>query len=461
MNNKSYQTFMTIWFGQLVSRMGTAVTRFALIIWAYKQTDNATDVALLGFCAFIPMVAISPFAGVWVDRLDRRKIMMVSDLGAGVTTLMLLILFTTGQLQVWHLYLIEAFSGLFEAFQGPAYTALTSQLLPEEEYTRASGLRSIADDGGNLVAPFLAGFLIVQTGVIGIIGLDLLTLGIAVVTLVVVKKSLVGLPSSSRSTQTCLTERHSSSIRQFGKEMKVGFRYIQKHRGLSGLMIIYTTLNFIDALAWLSLLPVMILARSGGDEMALAAVEGTFGFAGIVGGILVAYWGGPKRKIHGALLGPAFSFILGGIIIAVGRSTTMWMLGAGMAMIFVPILSGSEKAIWQTKVTPALQGRVLATLNMVRKSMVPLGMLCGGFLADNWFEPAMMSDGHLVSIFGSFVGTGPGAGMAVLFLLTAFIGCGVSLSGYLFPAVRYIEDDLPQKQSLGVSTETAVFQPTR
>ncbi|MCP4418354.1 MAG: MFS transporter [Chloroflexi bacterium] len=173
MNNKEYRTFLTIWFGQLVSRLGTAVTRFALIIWAYEQTDSVTAVALLGFCAFVPMILVSPFAGVWVDRLDRRKIMLLADAGAGATTLILLILFTTGQLQFWHLYIIEALSGLFEAFQGPAYTALTSQLLPKEEYTRASGLCSIAADGGGLIAPFLAGFLLVKTGIASVMIIDL------------------------------------------------------------------------------------------------------------------------------------------------------------------------------------------------------------------------------------------------------------------------------------------------
>ena len=117
MKQNGYRPFFIIWLGQLVSRMGTAVTRFAIIIWAYNQTDSATAVALLGFCAFIPMIAISPFAGVWIDRLDRRKIMLFADISAGATTLALLLLFASGQLQMWHLYIIQALSGIFEAFQ--------------------------------------------------------------------------------------------------------------------------------------------------------------------------------------------------------------------------------------------------------------------------------------------------------------------------------------------------------
>ena len=458
MKDKGYPIFLTIWFGQLVSRLGTAITRFALIIWAYEQTDSATAVALLGFCAFVPMIAASPFAGVWVDRLDRRKIMMLADISAGMTTVALLLLLATGQLQMWHLYLLEALSGLFEAFQGPAYTALTSQLLPKEQYTRASGLRSIADDGGHLIAPFLAGFLLVRTSIIGVMLVDLLTLVVAIFTLVLVKNKLAAVQDRGKvGSGEAAQHENKEHGRQFRQELQVGFRYIRRRPGLLGLMVIYTGLNFIDALAWLSLLPVMILARSGGDEMALASVQGAFGLAGIAGGLLVAVWGGPRRKIHGTLLGPALSFILGGIIIAVGQNTSMWMLGAWLAMIFVPILSGSEKAIWQAKVEPAMQGRVLSVLNMVRQSMIPLGMLLGGLLSDSWFEPAMMPGGSLVSSFGPLVGTGAGAGMALLFLVTAFIGCVVSLSGYLIPAVRRVEDDLPDQDS--VVPQNVVLQP--
>lgn len=443
-DNKKFQTFFIIWLGQLVSRLGTAVTRFALLIWAYQQSDSATAVALLGFFAFVPMIIVSPFAGVWVDRLDRRKIMLLADAGAGAATLVLLILFTSGQLQLWHLYLLEALAGLFESFQGPAYTALISQLLPKEQYTRASGLRSIADDGGHLIAPFLAGFLMVQTGISSVLLVDLLTLVLAVGSLLLVKNHLPPKRQTApkKSGRLAALPTLQTSFRHFRQEMKDGFLYIRQRPGLLGLLLIYSSLNFIDSLTWLSLLPVMILARSGGSELALAQVQGTFGAAGIAGGILMTVWGGPKRKIHGALLAPAMSFIFGGVIIAVGRSTAVWMLGAALAMIFVPILVGSKQAIWQSKVAPGIQGRVFALQNTMGQAMIPLGMLLGGLLADSWFEPAMMPGGPLVPLFAPIVGSGPGAGMAVLFLITAFIGCAVSLSGYLFPAVRYVEEEL-------------------
>jgi hypothetical protein len=202
-------------------------------------------------------------------------------------------------------------------------------------------------------------------------------------------------------------------------------------------------ISFIDALTWLSIFPVMILARSGGNEIALATVQGALGLGGVMGGLYVSIWGGPKHKIHATLGGAALSFLLGGILLAVGRTLPVWALASWVAMIFVPFVFSSNQVIWQTKVSPAVQGRVMSLYETVHHSMTPLGMLLGGVLADGWFEPAMMPGGSLAGLFGPLVGTGPGAGMALMFALTAVLGCLVSLSGYLFPSVRHIETDLP------------------
>ena len=99
-----FRLFAIIWFGQLVSLFGTAMTRFALLIWAYQQTGAATTLALLGFFAWLPFIVISPLAGVLVDRFDRRRIMILADLGAGLSTLVILFLLLTGDLAIWHLF---------------------------------------------------------------------------------------------------------------------------------------------------------------------------------------------------------------------------------------------------------------------------------------------------------------------------------------------------------------------
>lgn len=423
------RTFLTIWLGQFVSRVGTAMTRFALLIWAYEQTGAVTTVALLGFFGFLPYVLLSPVAGVWVDRLDRRKVMLLADLGSGVVTAALLGLFFTGSLAIWHLYAAEVITAALDTFQGPAYSAASTVLLPKELYGRASGLRSMADDGARILAPFLAGIVMAGVGLNAVLLVDMATFVVAVLTLVLIRVPDI------RGQQ--------DEAPHFWREMRVGFDYIRGRRGLLGLTLHFTVVNFFAALTYFGVLPAMILARTGGDEVALGIVQGALGAAGLAGGLLMAAWGGPRRKIHGVLLGTALSFLLGDFLFAIGRGMAVWVIAAAASAVFIPILLGSRNAIWQAKVPPAVQGRVFATDSMLRLSLNPAGYLLAGVLADRLLEPAMAVDGALAPIFGPLVGTGPGAGMALMFVGTATLGSLTSLLAYLFPAVRHVERDLP------------------
>ena len=184
---KSMQIFLIVWAGQFVSLLGSRMTRFALIIWAYQQTGDATTLALLGFFSYLPIVLVSPIAGVWVDRLDRRLVMILADSGSALSTAGLLILYATGNLQIWHLYLAEGLSGFFDAFQSPAYIAASSLLVPKAHYGRASGLRSLATNGADVIAPAFAGLLLGLIGIQGVMVLDVITFFAALGTLLVVR----------------------------------------------------------------------------------------------------------------------------------------------------------------------------------------------------------------------------------------------------------------------------------
>lgn len=422
------KTFLTIWLGQFISRIGTAMTRFALLIWVYEQTGSATNVALLGFAAFLPMVLVSPFAGVWIDRFDRRKILMLADAGAGVMTAVLLILVAAGQLQLWHLYLAEAVAGVFEAFQIPAYTAVTSTLLPQSHYSRANGLRSLADFGSQVLAPALGGLCLFWIGLSGVMVIDVVTVLLAVGALLIIRVPPV-------TDDTAAAPR--SALRQ---ELRVGFRIIWHYKGLATLVGITTIIHFFAALTWLSIMPAMILARTGNNELALASVQSAMGIGGVLGGILMSAWGGPRRKIHGFLLGIAVSFLLGDIPLAVGRSLPIWIAAAGLGSFFIPILSSSNDTIWQSIIPQAVQGRVFSVRTMLVNAFLPVGYLLGGILADRVMEPAMASGGSAASMFGWLVGTGPGAGMALMYVGTAVLAILVCLLAYLFPAVRHVEE---------------------
>ena len=334
-----FKIFFVIWFGQLVSLLGTNMTRFALLIWAYERTGSATTVALLGFFAYAPYVLVSPWAGVWVDQLERRRVMIGADLGAGLVTIGLLLLYTFGQLATWHLFLASALTGIFDAFQRPAYSVAITMLLPKEQFARASGLRSFGTNFSQIFGPILAGALLVVLDIDGVMWLDVGTFLFAVGSLLFVRiPSPPADPAASAAGGTAW------------ESIRYGLRLIRSKEGLWKLLLIFTGINFFAALTYFGVLPTLVLARTGGDELALAAVQTALGAGGVVGGLILSIWGGPKRKIHGLLAGAALSFWLGDLLFATGRSTPVWVAGAFMAAFFVPFIIGSQAAIWQSKI---------------------------------------------------------------------------------------------------------------
>ncbi len=430
--NTGLKTFYTIWFGQLLSWTGTAMTRYALIIWAYEKTNAAATLGLLGFFGWIPLVLISPFAGVLVDRWDRRKVMILADIGSGLVTAGLLGLHAAGSLQIWHLFLAETLSAVFSAFQTPAYNASVSLLVPKERYSKSNGLNSTAMSASDIFAPIMAGLLLTTAGLKSIFLLDLVTLFVAVGTLL-----FVTIPKPATAADEPKAKPH------FIAELASGFNFVAKRPGLIGLLLIFMVINFLAFLTYFSILPALILARTGGDKLALSTVQSVLGIGGLVGSLLLSMWGGPKKRIHGFLIFTALSFMCGDSIFALGRSLPVWIVGGFISSIFIPFISGSSMSIWMSKVPLEMQGRVLSVRSMGHYLMIPLGYLAGGFLADKVFEPAMQVGGSLVGVFGGLVGSGPGAGMALMFLFTFITGTLTGFSGYLFPAIRNVESDLP------------------
>lgn len=444
--------FAIISIGQLISLTGTGMSRFAITIFAWQETGEVTALAMVAFFSFAPAVLLSPLAGAIVDRSNRKLVMMVSDLAAGLMTILILILFVTDQLQIWHLFVAAAIAAAFEAFQFPAYSAAITLMLPKDQYARASGIHSLVHSGSMIASPILAGLLLGMIGIAGILVIDILTFIVAILALFV-----VFIPQPERS---------AAGIEGQGsiwKESAYGFRYIFDRPSLTGLLSIFFMINFIAQFSFVLLSP-MILARTSEDQVVLGTIMSIFGIGGLVGGLALSVWGGPKRKINGVLMGLALSSLLGITLMGLGQSTLIWAVGAFLTMFFIPIINGSSQAIWQSKVAPDVQGRVFSVRRLMAQISAPLAMLLAGPLADNIFEPAMQLGGSLEPIFGGLVGSGAGAGMSLIFIITGLLGMAASLTGYLVPAIRNVEDILPdydeEPESVPTGTEpSATEQP--
>jgi DHA3 family macrolide efflux protein-like MFS transporter len=426
----SSRDFAIIWIGQVISMLGSAMTWFALSIWAYEASGRATDLALLGFFAFGPAVLLSPVAGALVDRWSRKRVMVLSDLTAGLATITVLFLYLAGDLCIWHLYTLGAVAGAFQAFQYPAYSATVTLMLPKEQYARASGMLELAGSASGIFAPMLAGLLLGVIGLMGILAIDVLSFVFAIGTLL-----LVAIP------QPTVTEAGVEGQGSIWKESAYGFRYICQRPGLLGLQLIFAVGNLVDYAGFILFAP-MVLARTGSNEVVLGGVQSAGAIGGLFGGLLLSMWGGPKRRIHGVLGGWALAGV-GMMLMGLGQVATVWIFASFSYMFFEPIVNGSDQAIWQIKVAPDVQGRVFATQHLISHITMPLAMLLAGPLADQVFEPAMMPGGSLTSTFGWLVGVGPGAGMALVVVLAGALGVVIPLVGYAARSVRDVETTLP------------------
>ncbi len=427
--------FTIVWIGQLVSLLGTSMTNFALTIWAFEKTGRATDLALIGFFFLVPLLIVSPIAGAIVDRHDRKFMMMLSDLASGVVTIAVLILYATGLLEVWHLYITAAISGTFQTFQWPAYSAAISTMLPKAQYARANGMISLAESGSGIFAPVLAGAILSFWGLNAIFAIDIITFVIAIGSLLV-----VNIPNPKR------TEAGAESQGSIWKESAYGFRYILARPSLLGLQMLFFGANFMSALGNTVFAP-MLLSRTGNNELIFGSVQSVAAVGGVVGGLVMSAWGGPKRLVHGVVFGWAFTG-LAQAVFGAGQIVPVW-LAAGFAMALVgPIINGSNQAIWQAKVAPDVQGRVFAIRRLIAWVSTPLAQLIAGPLADYVMEPAMQEGGTLAGTFGWLVGTGNGAGMGLMMVVSGILASLVALAAFSTNPVRHAEELLPDHEQM-------------
>lgn len=430
------RAFFVMWIGQFVSLLGSAMTSFAIPIWVFGQTERVQELALLGLAFILPLILMSPVAGTIVDRNNRKMMMILSDLASGVTTIVVLALVLTDSLQIWHLYVTNFVNGAFQTFQWPAYSSAISVMISKEQYGRVAGLTSLARNGSHIFAPLLGGALLGLIGLQGILIIDIVTFTLAIGTLL-----FIHVPNPPRTVEG---QKGQGSILQ---ESAYGFQYIWQRPSLMYLQLVFLFGNFMVTIA-ITMQAAMILARTDQDATIFAWVSAAGAVGGVAGALLMSAWGGPKRRIHGVLLGWAITGLLGTSLVGIGQSWPVWAVGFFIGTGIIPILNGSNQAIWQSKVAPDIQGRVFSIRRLIAWVSNPLARVLAIPLADGLLEPAMQEGGSLVGTFAWLVGTGAGAGMSLIFVFTGLIASIVGLCGYFVPAIRNVEDILPDHDTM-------------
>ncbi len=410
-----------VWAGQLVSLLGSGLTSFALGLWVYQQTGSVTPYAMIALCTVVPRLLLSPLAGIVVDRWNRRWVMILSDAGAALGTLVLALLLWGGHVSIWYIYLITLLNAACGAFQAPAYASAIPLFVPKEEYGRINGLVQLAQAAADIVTPALSGLLLVRIQLQGILWIDWATFLFAATTLLFIR----------------FPERAAKPVERppLRRDALFGWRYIAARPGLSGLLLFLVVSNFLWGLVGALVVPMV--AAFASPQM-LGAVVSIAGGGMLAGSLAMGVWGRRRRYIY-SLLGfellSGVSFLLMGLRPAVA----LVAVGAFLAHATIAVTYGSNQAIWQSQVPLEAQGRVLSTQQMLAKVATPIAYLLAGPLAERVFEPLLSPQGTLAGSVGAVIGVGTGRGIGLIFLAMGLLKIVVALGGWLSPAVREVE----------------------
>ena len=409
---KEMKLFFLLWITQSFSGLGSAMTSYALVIWSYTQKGSALMTAFLMVSSYAPYVLLSIFAGALSDKWNKKITMLVCDTIAALTTVIMLILLQSDQLQIWHLYLINGVNGLMNTVQQPASEVAVTRVLPKKYYQKVGGLRYFASSLNSILTPIIATAFMGIAGMGAVIIFDLFTFGAAFLTLAF----FIQIPESREK------EEKREPLRLSAKK---GITYLKKEWGIFNLILFLAAINLVASI-YDAAFPAMMLSRNGGSEKVLGLVNAVIGISTFTGSILAFFIKEPKSRIRVICNCLLFSMSTENFLLAFGRTPFIWCIGGFLGWIAIPIMSTNLDAVMRLHVPEQMQGRVYSVRNSLQFFTIPIGYFLGGFLVDQVFEPIMKgrdAESILVKMFGG----GKGSGAAFLFFVIAFAGIGVCL----------------------------------
>lgn len=411
---KSLKSFFILWLTQSLSTLGSAMTGFALVIVLYQSSGSALATAMLSVCSYAPYVLMSIFAGALSDRWNKKATMLVCDSLAAVSTLAVLILFKTGSLEPWHLYIINALGGLMNTVQQPASEVATTLLTPEKYYQKTSGMRSFSNSLVTILTPSIATAVMSFWGLDAVIAIDLLTFGTAFLALLL----FIRIPEIPKDKNG---EKQESVL----ASAKSGLVWLKVHRKILWLILFLAAINLIASI-YDAALPAMMLSHPNGGETALGAVNTCVGLASLAGSIIVTFLPEPKNRLRVICNTLLISMSTENFLLAFGKTPLIWCIGAVLGWIVIPIMNANMDVIFRSEIPAEMQGRVFSARNTLQFFTIPVGFFLGGILVDKVFEPliaGLSPDSLPVTVFGGE----KGSGAAMLFFVIGIAGVAVCL----------------------------------
>ena len=420
-DERKFGNFILLWATQTLSRLGSSLTPFALILWAYGETGSALSTALLTVSSYVPYILLSLPVGTLTDRMNKKRLMLLSDTAAALCTLTILFVWLSGNLELWHLYLVNAITGTAQTFQQPASEVATTLVTPEDKYQKAGSLNALAYSVINMASPVIATALYSVGGLTLVIIVDLSTFTVAFLSLLL----FVRIPEMKSE------KREDSHIMM---ELKEALSFLRTNMGILQVILFLAAINFIASI-YNAALPAMILSFE--SESVLAAVQSTAGIAMIIGSAIATMLPTPKSRVRMIILSLFISMSTENFMLAFFRNPIMWCVGAFLGWLCIPVMNTNLDALMRSQIPSSIQGRVYSARNMLQFFTIPLGYLAGGFLVDSMFEPFMTDKSN--TVLNQLFGTGKGSGAAFLFAVIGVMGVLVCVIFSRLKAMRNLE----------------------
>ena len=408
--NNRLRDFYILWGTQSLSQLGSSVTAYALTLWLYDETGSSLNTAALRICTYAPYVLVSIFAGALSDKFDKKKTMLFCDLMAAVSTVMVFALYRTDTLCVWHLYLINAISGLMNTFQQPSSEVAFTLITPKEYYQKTGVLQALSRSLITIGHPVIAAAVYGLAGLGAAVALDMMTFIVAFLSLAL----FIKLPEVPRK------ETEGKGTVSLAKE---GLSYLKSNPMILYVILFLSGVNLISS-AFDAALPGFIIPNPSGGNYVFGIVSSCSGIAMILGSIIFTKMPKPKDRVRVIYLSMLFSLGTENFILAFSGSPVLWCIGQILGWILVPVMSANQNVIMRNEIPVELQGRVYACRNTLQFFTIPIGLFLGGFLVDHVCEPYMKNSGYALSVF---FGEGKGSGAAMVLFILGVAGTAMCL----------------------------------
>ncbi len=429
---KELRSFLLLWSSQTVSQLGTAMTDYALIIWVYERSGTASSVTMLTMCAFLPTILFRFLAGTFVDRKDKKRIMLITDLIAACGSLSVLLLYSGAVLEVWHLYVINIILSFMNSFQVSASYVATSLLVPMKHYARVGALSGISGSVIAILAPALGSILLVFGGLRMVLIVDLTSFAVAFLTLLL----FIRIP------KTPLEEKKEQE--SFWKSSQEGIRFLKDSKALLHLTLFIAVVNLFAKLGNDGMLAPYILGRTGNDQKILGLVQ-AFTSAGILLGSMLMMFRKPARRKTRLIFITCAIILSGDLFLSVTEIPAIWCIAQFGTYAVAAIMNIHLNTLMREKVPITMQGRVFAAQDTLKNCTNPLGLFLGGILADYVFEPFMKTESTLQKPLSVLFGSESGSGIGLLFFIVGTLGMLISITRLKKKVYR--ELDLPEPAS--------------